>query len=102
MSLNDQSDCFNIPQYLPAQQWKHVIFTTYCAIVWKESVYMAPLTIESSVFLNDHKPIPLLGLGAYASLTSLQACLTAFQQGYRSVDTAQLYGNKAECGMSSK
>ena len=60
---------------------------------------MAPLTIESAVSLNDGTSIPILGLGAYASSTCEQACLTSFEESYRHIDTAQFYENEGEVGV---
>ena len=60
---------------------------------------MAPLTLKTTVPLNDGTSIPLLGLGVYASSTCEKACLTAFDEGYRHIDTAQLYGNEHDVGV---
>ncbi len=60
---------------------------------------MGSLNIESKCPLNDGSKIPCLGLGVYASSTCLKACLTSFDEGYRQIDTAQLYGNEAEVGV---
>ena len=60
---------------------------------------MKNLNIKSSVKLNNGTTIPLLGLGVYASSTCTKACLTAFDEGYRQIDTAQLYKNEREVGV---
>lgn len=57
------------------------------------------LNIKSGVKLNNGTSIPLLGLGVYASSTCRQACLTAFDVGYRQIDTAQLYDNEKDVGV---
>lgn len=62
---------------------------------------MNPLSIESECSLNDGTKIPYMGLGVYASSTCVKACLTSFDEGYRQIDTAQLYGNEAEVGVSN-
>ena len=61
---------------------------------------MAPLTIRSTRPLLGDTAIPYLGLGVAASATCKQACLISFGEGYRMIDTAQLYGNEAEVGVS--
>ena len=60
---------------------------------------MPTLDINSVCILNDRNRIPLLGLGVYASSTCTKACLTSFDEGYRHIDTAELYGNEAEVGV---
>ena len=61
---------------------------------------MATRNIKAACLLNDGVQIPYLGLGVYASSTCTKACLTSFDEGYRHIDTAQLYGNEAEVGVS--
>ncbi len=60
---------------------------------------MPSLDIKSTCQLDDGIHIPYLGLGVYDSSTCTKACLTSFDEGYRHVDTAQLYGNEAEVGV---
>ena len=60
---------------------------------------MSHLNIQSACTLNDGNRIPYLGLGVYASSTCTKACLTSFDEGYRHIDTAELYGNEAEVGV---
>ena len=60
---------------------------------------MSKLTIQTTRALSDGIKIPYLGLGVYASSTCTKACLTSFDEGYRHIDTAQLYGNEAEVGV---
>lgn len=60
-----------------------------------------PLNIETKVELNNGKQIPLFGLGVY--LTSegqeiRQTLQTAFEIGYRHIDTAAFYANEEGCG----
>ena len=59
------------------------------------------LDIQSTCLLNDNTKIPYLGLGVWASSTCAKACLTSFDEGYRHIDTAQLYGNEKEVGVGS-
>ena len=61
---------------------------------------MSSLEIKSTCLLNDGTHIPYLGLGVYDSSTCTKACLTSFDEGYRHVDTAELYGNEAEVGVA--
>ena len=61
---------------------------------------MTSLDIKSTCPLNDGIQIPYSGLGVYDSSTCTEACLTSFDEGYRHVDTAQLYGNEAEVGVA--
>lgn len=62
---------------------------------------MAALDIKTVRALNDGIQIPYLGLGVYASSTCTKACLASFNEGYRHIDTAQLYGNEAEVGVDA-
>lgn len=50
--------------------------------------------------LNNGIEIPQLGLGVYLTKPSecVQACLDAFEAGYRHIDTASMYGNEKEVG----
>ena len=57
---------------------------------------MSTLNIQSTYLLNSGTKIPYLGLGVYASTTCKKACLISFDEGYRHIDTAQLYGNERE------
>lgn len=63
------------------------------------STTMASLNIESTCPLNDGTEIPYFGLGVWASTTCEKACMTSFDEGYRHIDTAQLYGNEREVGV---
>ena len=60
---------------------------------------MMNLDIESTCHLLDNTEIPYLGLGVWASSTCAKACQTSFEEGYRHIDTAQLYGNEKEVGV---
>lgn len=62
---------------------------------------MASLSIDSSLKLNDGEFIPFLGLGVASSSACTKACLSAFNEGYRQIDTAQLYGTEAAVGVRS-
>ena len=57
---------------------------------------------EPSVLLASTPPIkmPLLGLGTYRmrGATCASAVETALRAGYRTIDTAQVYGNEADVG----
>ncbi len=61
---------------------------------------MSSLNIKSTCPLNNGIHIPYLGLGVYDSSACTKACLTSFDEDYRHVDTAQLYGNEAEVGVA--
>ena len=61
---------------------------------------MKSLTIDINLELNNGTSIPALGLGVAASSTTTKACLASFDEGYRQIDTAQLYGNETEVGVS--
>lgn len=61
---------------------------------------MSPLGIGTTVTLNNGTTIPQLGLGVFNSSTCKDACLKAFDDGYRHIDTAQLYDNEEEVGVS--
>ena len=61
---------------------------------------MSELTLRSTLKLNDGKDIPLLSLGVWNSSTCQKECLTALEEGYRSIDTAILYKNEEEVGVS--
>jgi len=53
-----------------------------------------------TITLNDGTTIPQLGFGVFQIEPSEteQAVLTAFEAGYRHIDTAEMYGNEAEVG----
>lgn len=61
---------------------------------------MQPLTIHSTVTLNNGVAMPLLGLGVYQALgrECEQAVTYALEAGYRHIDTAKFYGNEMEVG----
>lgn len=61
---------------------------------------MQPLTINSTVTLNNGVKMPLLGLGVYQARgrEGEQAVTWALEAGYRHIDTAKFYGNEAEVG----
>lgn len=61
---------------------------------------MQPLTISSTVTLNNGLEMPLLGLGVYQARgrEGEQAVTWALQAGYRHIDTAKFYGNEVEVG----
>ncbi|HSD85145.1 MAG TPA: aldo/keto reductase, partial [Anaerolineae bacterium] len=53
------------------------------------------------ITLNDGRDIPQLGLGVWripAGRKCEAAVLTAFEAGYRHIDTASLYGNEESVG----
>lgn len=54
-------------------------------------------------FISEHK-IPALGLGTYSinGMECTDAVSNALDQGYRHIDTAQMYGNEAEVGVGIK
>jgi 2,5-diketo-D-gluconate reductase A len=53
-----------------------------------------------SITLNDRTTIPQLGFGVFLvpPEATAAAVTTAFEVGYRHIDTAQMYGNEAEVG----
>lgn len=60
-----------------------------------------PLTIESTIELNDGLRMPRLGFGVYliaAGAPCRQAVAHALAAGYRHVDTAAFYRNEADVG----
>ena len=58
------------------------------------------MTTVPSITLNNGVEIPQLGFGTYQipPEQTVEATLSAFEVGYRHVDTAQMYGNEAEVG----
>ncbi|CAO1620773.1 unnamed protein product [Parajaminaea phylloscopi] len=63
----------------------------------------APLSITSTLLLNDGVAIPRFGLGVYLNrgTSCLRACKSAIEDaGYKSIDTAQLYANEREVGQA--
>lgn len=60
----------------------------------------ALLSPASAVRLSNKRMIPVLGFGVYDSPASITttSCLTAFEAGYRHIDTAEVYGNEAAVG----
>ena len=60
-----------------------------------------PLTLKSTLKLNNGISIPLLGLGVYLlrpGTESYQSVKAALDTGYRLVDTASFYGNEEDVG----
>ncbi|HYA30486.1 MAG TPA: aldo/keto reductase [Acidobacteriota bacterium] len=58
---------------------------------------------DAKISLNDGRKIPQLGLGVWrisAGRNCAAAVLTAFEAGYRHIDTASLYGNEESVGVS--
>jgi diketogulonate reductase-like aldo/keto reductase len=54
--------------------------------------------IESRAALNDGHNIPWFGLGVYKAEDTEDAVYTALKEGYRHIDTAELYQNEQEVG----
>ena len=56
------------------------------------------------VTMNDDRSIPQIGLGVWQvpDDVATDACLTAFEAGYRHIDTAALYGNEEGVGRAIK
>ena len=55
---------------------------------------MASLILYSRLPLHDGFSIPMVGLGVYQAQSqgeTEQACLWALKQGYRHIDTAEIY-----------
>lgn len=60
---------------------------------------------SSTVTLNDHNKLPVLGLGVFkaeAGDACKNAVLSALKQGYRHIDTAQIYQNEEAVGQGLK
>ncbi len=63
------------------------------------------MSIETKISLNNGVQMPVLGLGVYQSppgSVTENAVLTAFNAGYRHVDTASVYSNEADVGGALK
>ena len=59
------------------------------------------LNINSRITLHDGNRMPLFGLGVWAAQPGQEtynAVLSALQNGYRHIDTAELYGNEQDVG----
>lgn len=63
---------------------------------------MAPRALVDALTLANSVKIPQLGFGVYKSPTDVcvKSCLTALENGYRHIDTAQFYGNEKEVGQA--
>ncbi|HVO31127.1 MAG TPA: aldo/keto reductase [bacterium] len=60
-----------------------------------------PLTLRSTLTLNDGRAIPRLGLGVFQSPRGEEtraAVLAALRAGYRHIDTARVYMNESDVG----
>ncbi len=57
-----------------------------------------------SVFLNNDKAMPIIGLGTFRSESedAYKAVLAALKAGYRHIDTASIYGNEEAVGRAIK
>ncbi|EGG10099.1 uncharacterized protein MELLADRAFT_103477 [Melampsora larici-populina 98AG31] len=56
----------------------------------------ASLSLKSLIELNSGKSMPMLGLGVYKSGDAKASCKTAFEGGYRHIDSARMYHNEAD------
>lgn len=65
---------------------------------------MAPTSITDVLKLSNSSSIPQLGFGVYKSPPEVcvKSCLTALENGYRHIDTAQYYANESEVGEALK
>ena len=57
--------------------------------------------MTDSVFLNNDRKMPLLGLGVYKATGENEAenaVIAAVQSGYRMIDTAPAYKKRRKCG----
>lgn len=64
---------------------------------------MSPLTIASTIQLNNGVAMPRLGFGVFQvepGTTTTAATSEALAAGYRSIDTATLYGNESDVGLA--
>lgn len=60
---------------------------------------------QTYLTLNDGEKIPQMGLGVYqieGDEATRNACLTAFDLGYRHIDTAHAYQNERGVGSAIK
>ncbi|KAI9170876.1 oxidoreductase [Paramyrothecium foliicola] len=66
----------------------------------KHLAAMAQRAITDTLALANSLKIPQLGFGVYQSPRDVcvKSCLTALQNGYRHIDTAQYYANEKEVG----
>ncbi|KAH8920507.1 Aldo/keto reductase [Atractiella rhizophila] len=55
-------------------------------------------TSTSFLKLNDGHSMPVIGLGVFENPNCEEACIEAFQCGYRHIDTAQIYKNETAVG----
>ena len=61
----------------------------------------SPLNISSRITLHDGNSMPLFGLGVWAAQSGKEtydAVLSALKNGYRHIDTAEMYGNEKDVG----
>ena len=61
----------------------------------------SPLNISSRITLQDGNSMPLFGLGVWAAQSGKEtydAVLSALNEGYRHIDTAEMYGNEKDVG----
>ncbi|KAI0091267.1 Aldo/keto reductase [Irpex rosettiformis] len=56
------------------------------------------LIISSVIPLMSGHSLPVLGLGVYQNDECFDSCMTAFNAGYRLVDSARYYNNEAQVG----
>ncbi|KAJ8507064.1 hypothetical protein ONZ45_g10526 [Pleurotus djamor] len=56
------------------------------------------LTLQSVVKLSSGYTMPLLGYGVFRNFDAKPGVLEALKAGYRHIDSAQVYGNEAQCG----
>ena len=67
-----------------------------------QSIYHDAKQIMETVTLNNGVKMPLIGYGTYQTPPSItERCVSdALYIGYRSIDTAQCYGNEQEVGLA--
>ena len=65
---------------------------------------MGQRSLDDTLTLANSVKIPQLGFGVYDSPKDkcVKSCLTALENGYRHIDTAQCYGNEHEVGLAVK
>jgi 2,5-diketo-D-gluconate reductase A len=58
--------------------------------------------VNASITLASGREMPILGLGTWQARgrSALDACLRAFEVGYRHIDTATVYGNEEQVGQA--
>ncbi len=76
-------------------------FLTKYISIYSFRSFTKPMNITTTLQLLDGRQIPRFGLGVYQAANggeTEQAVLYALKQGYRHIDTAEIYRNEADVG----